>query len=263
MAVALAPASSACATALLVSGFETADPTSLSVFRVPAGPSTFVPPLLRGGAGGVTRVCRVGSGWTAQRSFSAPPQSPGGYNPATNTFLVSVNDAITGSGVWLSVNLATCSHTSIPASAPLPGDPAATASLSSVQLHPPSGLFLGVGRAVWSNGTSAMVAGAVDPATGTLHIAPGSLPDLGRWGTPFQSLSALDVTTNTLFWVGASGVGNDLVGTDASSIVQAVQDRGETTSRSRGHFCQDHTDDFAGVGCPYALGVGGAPHVWE
>ena len=250
MALGLMPptAPGVCASSAVVSGFSAQDSSVLIVTTLPLGASAH-PQAVQ---------CKV-PGYVPQNSFSAPPQSPGFFASAAQRLVISVDRAEDGAPCWLSVHLPTCSAQCIPARLPVPWAGAgARGTLATVHSLPGSSIGVGLGHVTFPNGSSFLVGGWLNASdAGGATLLPSSRRALAPWPSTFQSLSAFDAESGVLYWPGYDGGGNALVATRLPG--DPVDPTGTWASHAIGHFCQDHTDDFAGQGCPYAMFTGSHP----
>lgn len=250
MALGLMPptAPGVCASTAVVSGFSAQDSSVLIVTTLPLGASAH-PQAVQ---------CKM-PGYVPQNSFSAPPQSPGFFASAAQRLVVSVDRAEDGAPCWLSVHLPTCSAQCIPARLPVPwAGASARGTLATVHSLPGSSIGVGLGHVTFANGSSFLVGGWLNASdAGGATLLPSSRRALAPWPSTFQSLSAFDAGSGVLYWPGYDGGGNALVATRLPR--DPVDPTGTWASHAIGHFCQDHTDDFAGQGCPYAMFTGSHP----
>jgi len=275
----------ACEKFIIMSGFQLNNSTNLQLLRVPVNPH---PPVagasLRGSQvsaqteSNTSVVCNLGGDFAGQNS--GLNSAPGGYDHVHNKLVISTTRSADGVGCWLSVDVDTCESVCIPQIQYIDSSPAMpqlAASddgprdrkyLDTIAFYEPAGVFVGIGRYLFANGTVGVVPGMLNAEAAQLSIPLHTAPEFATWDSSWEGTIAVDGAADRMYWLGYTNeaMGNELVFTSARGIIQAASAdgagasaapvAGTVPSTSLGKLCGTHTDDMVAVGCPFSLAMG-------
>ena len=268
-----------CEKHIVMSGFQLANTSNLQVIRVPVNPH---PPVVVGslrGASGSLPVARAGSRNTSvlcnlgadfAGSNSGLDYAPGGFDPIHQKLVVSTTRVSDGRGCWLAVDIGTCVAACIPQLQYVEGSDAESSDdaqrdrklLDTFAFYESAGLFVGMGRYLFSNGSVGLVPGVLDAESGSMSIPLSTASGFAAWDSSWEGTIAVDSAADRMYWLGYTNeaMGNELVFSSAAAVVTAAAGSGTDTaavpSHSVGKLCGTHTDDMVAVGCPFALAIG-------
>ncbi len=274
-----------CQKHIIMSGFQLSNTSNMQILRVPVNPHPPVvsPSALRGvsnlqqtSASNVTVLCNLGGEFAGQNS--GLNYAPGGYDHTHGKLVVSATRVLDSRNCWLSVDVASCRATCISQIQYLDSQgnldvsmglqssddgPRDRAFLDTIAFSEPDGMFVGIGRYLFANGTVGVVPGVLNAQSASMTIPLSVAPQFQTWDSSWEGTIAVDSEADRMYWLGYTNeaMGNELVHTSASAVVAAANAKKATAapavpSTSIGKLCGTHTDDMVAVGCPFAISIG-------